>query len=54
MFIWFCIFRYTPLEKQYLVFQDKYPDAVLLIECGYKYRFFGKDAKVIKVYYYYF
>lgn len=53
MFIWFCIFRYTPLENQYLMFQAKYPDVVLLVECGYKYRFFGKDAKVIEVYYYY-
>ncbi|XP_035231122.1 DNA mismatch repair protein Msh3-like isoform X6 [Stegodyphus dumicola] len=37
--------KYTPLEKQYLGFKKDYPDAVLLIECGYKYRFFGEDAK---------
>lgn len=24
----------------------KYPDAVLLVECGYKYRFFGEDAEI--------
>ncbi|XP_035231118.1 DNA mismatch repair protein Msh3-like isoform X2 [Stegodyphus dumicola] len=38
--------KYTPLEKQYLGFKKDYPDAVLLIECGYKYRFFGEDAKI--------
>ncbi|XP_053405229.1 DNA mismatch repair protein Msh3-like isoform X2 [Mercenaria mercenaria] len=46
--------KYTPLEQQYVEFRDKYRDAVLFIECGYKYRFFGKDAeiaaKVLKIY----
>ncbi|XP_060571566.1 DNA mismatch repair protein Msh3-like [Ruditapes philippinarum] len=46
--------KYTPLEQQYLEFREKYQDAVLFIECGYKYRFFGKDAeiasKVLKIY----
>ena len=38
--------KYTPLEQQYLEFREKYKDVVLFIECGYKYRFFGKDAEV--------
>lgn len=37
----------TALEKQYLEFRSEYPDALLLIECGYKYRFFGKDAETV-------
>lgn len=41
-----CI-KYTPLEEQYLSIKSQHPDAVLLIECGYKYKFFGEDAKVI-------
>ena len=49
---------YTPLEKQVLDLQKKYhaSDCVLAIECGYKYRFFGKDAeiasKVLKIFSY--
>ncbi|GIY78874.1 DNA mismatch repair protein Msh3 [Caerostris darwini] len=39
--------KYTALEKQYLEFRSKYPDAILLMECGYKYRFFGKDAEIV-------
>ncbi|KAF8794799.1 DNA mismatch repair protein Msh3 like protein [Argiope bruennichi] len=39
--------KYTALEKQYLEFRNKYPDALLLMECGYKYRFFGKDAEIV-------
>ncbi|GFR10881.1 DNA mismatch repair protein Msh3 [Trichonephila clavata] len=39
--------KYTALEKQYLELRNKYPDALLLIECGYKYRFFGKDAETV-------
>ncbi|XP_052792557.1 DNA mismatch repair protein Msh3-like [Mya arenaria] len=37
--------KYTPLEQQYMEFQEQCPDAVLAVECGYKYRFFGDDAK---------
>ncbi|KAH8117506.1 muts domain V-domain-containing protein [Phellopilus nigrolimitatus] len=37
---------YTPLEKQIKSFKKKYPDAILMIEVGYKYRFFGEDAKI--------
>lgn len=37
---------YTPLEQQYLDIKEQYPDALLCVEVGYKYRFFGKDAEV--------
>ena len=37
---------YTPMEQQYLSIKANYPDAVLFIECGYKYRFFGEDAQI--------
>ncbi|KAJ7063163.1 muts domain V-domain-containing protein [Mycena amicta] len=36
---------YTPLEKQILKLKEKY-DAVLMVEVGYKYIFYGEDAKV--------
>lgn len=37
----------TPLEQQVVDLQEKYhPDCVLVIECGYKYRFFGRDAEI--------
>ncbi|KAI8103790.1 hypothetical protein M9435_006317 [Picochlorum sp. BPE23] len=39
--------NYTPLEKQVLDLQKQYPGCVLAIECGYKYRFFGKDAEIV-------
>lgn len=38
--------KYTPLEQQYVTIKEHYPDVVLLVECGYKYRFFGQDAEV--------
>lgn len=38
--------KYTPLEQQYIDIKKKYSDALLLVECGYKYRFFGDDAEV--------
>ncbi|KAF9919211.1 Mismatch repair protein msh3, partial [Linnemannia zychae] len=37
---------YTPLEQQYLDIKEQYPDAILCIEVGYKYRFFDKDAEI--------
>ena len=37
---------YTPMEQQYLSIKAKHPDAVLFMECGYKYRFFGEDARI--------
>lgn len=38
--------QYTPLELQYLSIKAAHPDAILFVECGYKYRFFGEDAEV--------
>ena len=38
--------RYTPLEQQFLAIKAKYPDTLLFVECGYKYRFFGEDAEI--------
>ena len=38
--------QYTPMEQQYLAIKAKHPDAVLFMECGYKYRFFGEDAEI--------
>ncbi|XP_066459044.1 DNA mismatch repair protein Msh3 [Eleutherodactylus coqui] len=37
---------YTPLEEQYMEIKEKHKDAVLCVECGYKYRFFGEDAEI--------
>ncbi|XP_061172820.1 DNA mismatch repair protein Msh3-like [Saccostrea echinata] len=46
--------KYTPLEQQFLELKEKYPDTLLFVECGYKYRFFGEDAEnaaeVLKIY----
>lgn len=46
--------KYTPLEQQYIELKEKYPDTLLFVECGYKYRFFGEDAEnaahVLKIY----
>jgi DNA mismatch repair protein MSH3 len=38
--------KYTPLEQQYLEIRKDYPDSVLFVESGYRYRFFGKDAEI--------
>jgi DNA mismatch repair protein MSH3 len=38
--------KFTPLEKQFVELKKQYPDTLLLIEVGYKYRFFGEDARV--------
>ncbi|GCB67151.1 hypothetical protein scyTo_0008001, partial [Scyliorhinus torazame] len=37
---------YTPLELQFLELKEQNKDAVLCVECGYKYRFFGEDAEI--------
>nr|XP_016434374.1 PREDICTED: DNA mismatch repair protein MSH3-like [Nicotiana tabacum] len=37
--------KYTPLEQQVVELKAKYPDILLMIEVGYKYRFFGQDAE---------
>uniref|UniRef100_A0A0R0EBQ9 DNA mismatch repair protein MSH3 n=1 Tax=Glycine max TaxID=3847 RepID=A0A0R0EBQ9_SOYBN len=36
---------YTPLEQQVLDLKAKHPDVLLMVEVGYKYRFFGQDAE---------
>jgi DNA mismatch repair protein MSH3 len=38
--------KLTPLERQYVEIKKKYADTLLLLEVGYKFRFFGEDAKV--------
>ncbi|XP_068645425.1 DNA mismatch repair protein MSH3 isoform X2 [Aristolochia californica] len=38
--------KYTPLEQQVVELKSKYPDVLLMIEVGYKYRFFGEDAEI--------
>ncbi|KAK8952427.1 DNA mismatch repair protein MSH3 [Platanthera zijinensis] len=37
--------KYTPLEQQVLELKSKYPDVLLMVEVGYRYRFFGQDAE---------
>ncbi|ELW70009.1 DNA mismatch repair protein Msh3 [Tupaia chinensis] len=37
---------YTPLELQYIEMKQQHRDAILCVECGYKYRFFGEDAEI--------
>ncbi|XP_045422425.1 DNA mismatch repair protein Msh3 isoform X1 [Lemur catta] len=37
---------YTPLELQYIEMKQQHKDAILCVECGYKYRFFGEDAEI--------
>ncbi|MEQ2277224.1 hypothetical protein XENORESO_021981, partial [Xenotaenia resolanae] len=37
---------YTPLEHQVMELKQQHRDALLAVECGYKYRFFGEDAEI--------
>ncbi|RXG51223.1 DNA mismatch repair protein Msh3 [Armadillidium vulgare] len=37
--------KLTPLETQVVSIKENYPDTLLFVECGYKYRFFGEDAE---------
>ncbi|XP_037634304.1 DNA mismatch repair protein Msh3 isoform X2 [Sebastes umbrosus] len=37
---------YTPLEQQVIQLKQQHTDALLAVECGYKYRFFGEDAEI--------
>ncbi|PKA58023.1 DNA mismatch repair protein MSH3 [Apostasia shenzhenica] len=37
--------KYTPLEQQVLEVKSQHPDVILMVEVGYRYRFFGKDAE---------
>ncbi|KAI9924082.1 hypothetical protein ASPWEDRAFT_170381 [Aspergillus wentii DTO 134E9] len=38
--------KLTPMEKQVIEIKKKHMDTVLVIEVGYKFRFFGEDARV--------
>lgn len=37
--------KYTPLEQQFIDVKARFPDALLAVEVGYKYQFFGYDAE---------
>lgn len=39
--------KLTPLEKQILEFKGNHHDKILAIQVGYKYKFFGEDAKIV-------
>ncbi|KAF8252779.1 hypothetical protein K440DRAFT_652656 [Wilcoxina mikolae CBS 423.85] len=38
--------KVTPLEQQVVDIKKNYPDTVLVVEVGYKFRFFGEDARI--------
>ncbi|XVF09858.1 hypothetical protein REPUB_Repub07fG0133200 [Reevesia pubescens] len=38
--------KYTPLEQQVVDLKNKYTDVLLMVEVGYRFRFFGKDAEI--------
>lgn len=38
--------KQTPMEKQVIEIKAKHPDTLLVVEVGYKFRFFGEDARV--------
>nr|KJB52804.1 hypothetical protein B456_008G278000 [Gossypium raimondii] len=38
--------KYTPLEQQVVDLKNKYRDVLLMVEVGYRFRFFGKDAEI--------
>ncbi|KAK3681528.1 Mismatch repair protein msh3 [Vermiconidia calcicola] len=38
--------KLTPMEKQVLEIKRKHTDTLLVVEVGYKFRFFGEDARV--------
>lgn len=38
--------KLTPMEKQVIDIKKKHMDTLLVVEVGYKYRFFGEDARV--------
>ncbi|KAJ1900392.1 Mismatch repair protein msh3 [Kickxella alabastrina] len=38
--------KYTPLEAQVLDVKAQHPSTLLAVEVGYKYRFFGEDARI--------
>ena len=38
--------KLTPMEEQYLAIKRKHLDAIIIMEVGYKFKFFGEDARV--------
>ena len=38
--------KLTPMEKQFLEIKRKHLDTILVVEVGYKFKFFGEDARV--------
>lgn len=38
--------KLTPMEQQVFDLKAQHPGVLLLVECGYRYRFFGEDALV--------
>ena len=38
--------KLTPMEIQFLDIKRKHMDAVLIVEVGYKFKFFGEDARI--------
>lgn len=38
--------KLTPMEVQFLEIKKKHMDTVLIVEVGYKFRFFGEDARI--------
>jgi len=38
--------KLTPMEKQVLEIKNKHMDTLLVVEVGYKFRFFGEDARI--------
>lgn len=38
--------KLTPMEKQYLEIKRKHLDTVIVMEVGYKFKFFGEDARI--------
>ena len=38
--------KLTPMEKQAIEIKRKHMDAIIVVEVGYKFRFFGEDARI--------
>lgn len=38
--------KLTPMERQFLDIKRKHLDAILVVEVGYKFKFFGEDARI--------
>ena len=38
--------KLTPMELQMLEIKRKHMDAILIVEVGYKFKFFGEDARI--------